>query len=157
MRAIRRVPGVELHARACAPHETAVNGSSQESCAQYTDSLFAVRFPIRTQSEANMRGHWTRRYKRTSEQRGIVMLILGLRRSLPLPLRVVLTRLAPRFLDSDNLAISNKAIRDQVADWLDVDDRDSRVLWEYGQEKNKTYSVRLEIFAYPHLNTRTQP
>ncbi len=121
------------------------------------DSLFAARFPIRTVSEANQREKWRDRYKRTSHQRGIVMLILGYRRNLPLPLRVVLTRLSPRSLDTDNLAISNKAIRDQVAEWLGVNDRDPRVLWEYQQEKNKDYSVRLQIFPYQQPTSRDQP
>ena len=111
-----------------------------------SSSIFAVRFPVRTESEMNKREHWAKKAKRVKSQRHLVMLILGLKRHFPLPLEVRLTRLSPRTLDSDNLISSNKAIRDQIAEWLDVNDADPRVTWSYAQEKAKTYSVRLEIF-----------
>lgn len=47
--------------------------------------------------------------------------------------RVVLIAALRRELDSDNLQSSLKALRDAVAEWLGVDDRDKRVTWEYGQ------------------------
>lgn len=64
-----------------------------------------------------------------------------------LPCTVTLTRIAPRDLDGDNLQSSLKAIRDGVADFLKVDDRDSRVTWAYAQERGapKFYGVRVEI------------
>jgi hypothetical protein len=48
---------------------------------------------------------------------------------------VEITRIGPREVDDDNLAFSAKSIRDAVADWLGVDDRDPRVRWRYAQEK----------------------
>ncbi|HXN30548.1 MAG TPA: hypothetical protein VN894_01755 [Polyangiaceae bacterium] len=100
-------------------------------------------------SESNQREHWAKKHRRISEQRHLVMLILGLSRHFPLPLQCRLTRLAPRELDTDNLAISFKGVRDQIAAWLGVDDRDPRVSWSYSQEKNRNYSLRLEIFRLP--------
>lgn len=49
------------------------------------------------------------------------------------PLRVTITRIAPRQLDDDNLAGSAKHVRDGIADALGIDDRDMRVQWMYGQ------------------------
>lgn len=46
---------------------------------------------------------------------------------------VTLTCYVPRYFDSDNATISTKAIRDEIADWLGVDDGDRRVLWEVDQ------------------------
>jgi hypothetical protein len=50
-----------------------------------------------------------------------------------LPCVVTFTRLSAGELDDDNLAGSCKAVRDGVADWLGVDDRDKRVQWRYSQ------------------------
>ena len=51
-----------------------------------------------------------------------------------LGLRIKLTRLAPRKLDSDNLAGSMKAVRDGIAEALEINDGDeSAAVWEYGQ------------------------
>jgi hypothetical protein len=111
---------------------------------------FAVRFPIRTVSELNRRGHEHYRvtHKRSSEQKWIVSLILGLKRNFRFPVTVKLTRLAPRKLDAgDNLNSFAKSIRDQIAKWLGVNDGDeTRVTWEYAQEKSADYGVRMEIF-----------
>lgn len=46
---------------------------------------------------------------------------------------VTLTCHVPRYFDSDNATIATKAIRDEIADWLGVDDGDRRVLWEVDQ------------------------
>ncbi|MBE0568400.1 MAG: hypothetical protein IH577_01830 [Deltaproteobacteria bacterium] len=60
---------------------------------------------------------------------------------------VTLTRIAPRALDTDNLASGLKAIRDGVADALEIDDGSSLIEWRYAQEKGKPgeYAVRVEI------------
>ena len=65
------------------------------------------------------------------------------------PLTVTMTRIAPRELDSDNLAISFKHVRDGIADWLGVNDNDKRVTWKYAQERGapKHYAARVEIKA----------
>ncbi len=58
---------------------------------------------------------------------------------------VALTRCAPRALDDDNLASSFKAVRDAVAAYLGLDDRDSRLRFVCKQEKAKTPSVRIDF------------
>lgn len=61
---------------------------------------------------------------------------------------VTLRRVAKGLLDSDNLAGSLKAVRDQVAAWLAVDDGPSGpVTWAYDQRKTKAplQSVEIEL------------
>ena len=43
----------------------------------------------------------------------------------------------PRFFDDDNLANALKPVRDEVADWLGIDDGDGRVRWECGQVETR--------------------
>lgn len=101
--------------------------------------------PIRTFSESNMREHWSKKYKRKNAQQLTTRLMLGAVIE-PWPtVRVRLTRLGPRKLDTDNNVSSFKHVQDAVAAWLFVDDGSERVTWEYGQEKSKTYSVRVEV------------
>jgi hypothetical protein len=110
--------------------------------------LLSMRLPIKTVSEANQRAKWAQ-IKRKKEQRAAVERALGVQRYFPAALVVTLTRIAPsaRGLDGDNLQSAFKAIRDEVADWLGIDDRDPRVSWAYAQEKGapKSYAVRIEI------------
>ena len=46
---------------------------------------------------------------------------------------VSLTCYVPRYFDSDNATAATKAIRDELADWLGVDDGDHRIMWEVDQ------------------------
>ena len=107
-----------------------------------------VSLPLRTVSEANVKEHWAVKGKRAKTQKNAAY--LKVRTLLPdiKPVIVVrITRKAPRRLDDDNLARSNKAIRDGIARALRVDDATPLVKWEYAQEKNKpkTYEVVVEI------------
>ncbi len=112
-------------------------------------SAIVLELPIHTLSESNARGHWAKRAKRAKGQRAVVG--LSLRSALAgldvLPCSVMLTRIAPRALDDDNLRGATKACRDGVADALGVDDRDPRVTWLYAQArgKPKAYAVRVEV------------
>jgi hypothetical protein len=61
---------------------------------------------------------------------------------------VTITRVAPRMLDpGDNIATACKPVRDQIAEALGVDDRDSRITWRVGQRrgKPKEYACEVEI------------
>jgi len=100
-------------------------------------------------SAANVTGHWTKtstaggKRKKTRTQ-------LQLRGgAVPqLPAAVRLTRVAPRPLDDDNLQRALKAVRDGVADWLGVDDRDPRVRWFYAQAvdgRPRYQAARIEV------------
>jgi hypothetical protein len=64
-----------------------------------------------------------------------------------LPCAVTMTRIAPRLLDDDNLARSAKAVRDQLAELLAIDDRDPRVAWRCEQERGEAheYAVRIRL------------
>ncbi len=106
--------------------------------------------PMLIPSAANLREHWAQRAKRVANQRGTLKLVMRpLFRSqgVRLPLTVRLTRIAPRLLDGDNLQGALKAIRDGVADALEVDDRDARVRWSYNQERGepKQHALRIEV------------
>lgn len=105
--------------------------------------------PIRTVSVANLREHWRARAKRVEQERCAVALVMPRKNWLSfLPAVVTLTRIAPRPVDSDNLTICCKSLRDQIADELGLpNDRDPRVEWRYAQErgKPKEYAVRVEI------------
>jgi crossover junction endodeoxyribonuclease RusA len=113
-----------------------------------------VLLPVRTWSEANQRGHWGKRARRAKKQREAArMLVRTARRYLPKvgSAAVTLTRIAPRTLDTDNLASAMKAVRDGVADALGVNDGSSRIEWRYAQERGKPgeYAVRVEIHSVP--------
>lgn len=120
--------------------------------------MISVTIPLRTVSEANRHEHWRARQKRAKGQRTVAELVVRAQGRIVTkgfglfftdiivkPLTVTITRLSPRQLDSDNLASSQKHVRDGVADALGIDDRDPRVTWLYAQEKAKTYGVRIEI------------
>jgi hypothetical protein len=63
-----------------------------------------------------------------------------------LPVTITLTRLGPsNGLDDDNLAGACKGVRDELARWLKVDDRDPRVTWLYGQQRTKEWAVQVEV------------
>lgn len=114
--------------------------------------MITVTIPLKTVSEANRHEHWRARQKRAKGQRecarAYTLVHIGhlgtIFRHVP-PLIVTITRLSARELDSDNLASSQKAVRDGVADALGIDDRDPRVTWIYAQEKAKGYAVRITI------------
>ncbi len=107
--------------------------------------------PVRTMSEANLRGHWREKANRAKLQRSRAQIDTyvhlppgGLKAG---RIEITLTRIAPRGLDTDNLARALKAVRDGIADALRIDDGDERLSWSYRQEKRKPkeYSVRVEV------------
>ena len=100
--------------------------------------------PVRTLGP-NARGHWAVVAARARlERQSTAWTLAGLRRP-RLPVRVTFTRLSPGWLDDDNLRGACKAIRDEIAVWLDLpvsdartgqrDDSDPRVEWLYAQER----------------------
>lgn len=115
------------------------------------------KLPIKTISEANDRQHWVIRWNRHRVQKGQVIVAFHKNRDnlpsvFPLPCLVKLTRVAPRFLDSDNLQAALKYIRDEVANQIipgkppGMADGDPRIVWKYDQVKNKEYAVNIEIY-----------
>lgn len=136
----------------------------------------SVELELKTISEANAREFWRVRAGRRADQREIVRKALcdafvtrpifdlvadraGLTRLAQVV--VLLTRIAPGELDPDeNLPMSFKAIKDEIADWLGLkSDRDRRVRWRYGQERSSkgVYKIRIEIRdAAPGDDVRVQ-
>ena len=103
-----------------------------------------------TVSEANTHSVWQARWRRSKAQREIIFYALHPYRPPPLPLRVVLSRLAPRsHLDTDNLAGALKAVRDEVARWLGVDDGSPAVRWECEQRDWPVQGVQIALFREP--------
>ena len=101
---------------------------------------------LRLVSEANARGSWHGGASRAAQQRRTVALFFrSLRCEVPCNVRIV--RVAPSRLDDDNLARAAKAVRDQLAEWLGVDDRDERVSWSVAQTKGgvREYAVRVIV------------
>lgn len=112
--------------------------------------------PVKIESSLNLREGWRKKANRNSSHRSAAWFALlgavGKFKEKPQgPLVVTITRIAPRELDDDNLAGGAKSVRDGVADFLNIDDRDKRVQWRYAQEKGppKHYAARVEIAARP--------
>ena len=105
-----------------------------------------LAIPMRTGRGLNSREHWAQRSKRVRTERDTVGWCLAGRPKPALPCAVLLTRVAPSMgLDDDNLAGSLKAVRDAVAAWLQVDDRDREtVRYEYAQRRG-AWGVEIEI------------
>lgn len=97
-------------------------------------------------SEANTRGHTFAKAGRVAAARGSTSAVLRVLAGpvIAPPCRVVITRVFPHQLDSDNLTGSAKHVRDGIADWMGVDDRDPRVEWLVAQEKGPA-AVRIEV------------
>jgi hypothetical protein len=113
-------------------------------------SHIAVTIPIKIESSLNLREHWRVKANRNTSHRAAAW--FGLKGASKwtadmLPCVVTLTRIAPRELDDDNLAGGFKSVRDGVADWLGLDDRDKRVKWVYDQRKGapKQYAAEIQI------------
>lgn len=110
-----------------------------------------IVMPIRTVSEMNTRGHWSRRFKRQkSQQRDFNLLWKPeYTKAVSLPCRVTFTRYSNHQLDDDNIRSALKGIRDSLAAILGVDDGDeSKIKFRYAQERiNKRenyFVVRIE-------------
>lgn len=105
-----------------------------------------IAVPIRTAPGLNVREHWRARAKRVRAERLAVGLVLNSQPRPPIPCTVRLTRVAPsNGLDDDNLAGALKAVRDQVAEWLGVDDKDrASVRYVYAQRRGP-WAVEIEF------------
>lgn len=100
--------------------------------------------PVKTYSKLNAREHWAVRSRRTKTERRAAGYIVP--NTTPVAgTTVTLTRISPRPLDDDNLRGALKAIRDGVADRLGIDDRDSRVTWQYGQRRGEPRQHAVEV------------
>jgi hypothetical protein len=112
--------------------------------------MIEIRVPIKIVSVANLRLHWAVKAKLAKSHRSKAFSALASVAAPPAPpCTLVLTRIAPRALDGDNLQSAFKAVRDGVADWLGVDDGHKGLDWQYNQRKDgpKVYAVEIEVIA----------
>lgn len=109
--------------------------------------IVRLLFPAYLVSEANKKDHRQVAATRTRKLRADLRLFLNTKRLPPLPVTVRLTRWSPdpQTLDDDNLARAFKAVRDEVARKLDVNDADPRVLWRYAQGRGRRHEVGIDV------------
>jgi hypothetical protein len=105
-----------------------------------------ITIPMRTGRGLNDREHFRVRAKRVKSERETTAWFLIGKDKPAMPCSVILTRVAPSAgLDDDGLVGALKAVRDQIATWLGVDDRDSlTVRYRYAQTRGP-WSVRVEF------------
>jgi len=112
--------------------------------------------PIKTVSEANKSSeHWTTKHKRHKFQKYAIDLYMSSEVNMScLPCTIIMTRIAPRMLDSDdNLPMAFKNIKDYICNLLIPGkkigraDSDPRIKVKYAQRKGKPkeYGVEIEI------------
>jgi len=112
--------------------------------------MIEVEIDVKLVSIANLRLHWAAKARVAKSYRAKAYKALSAVAAPPVPpCTIVLTRVAPRALDGDNLQSAFKAVRDGVADWLGVDDGNTQLDWQYKQRSDgvKTYKVEVEVIA----------
>jgi hypothetical protein len=119
--------------------------------------------PIRTVPGQNVREHFRARARRVKAEREAAAWSLMLAQrpdkavKPPLPCAVRLTRVAPsNGLDDDNLAGALKAVRDQIAAWLGVDDKRSDVVRYVYAQRRGPWAVEIE-FGEPTAEAEFKP
>jgi len=103
--------------------------------------------PIRTGLGLNSRQHWAAKAARVADERRWTAYALCGEERPALPCVVTLWRFGPsNGLDDDNLAGSLKHVRDQIADWLVINDRWRHIVrYEYRQLRRKAWGVGIEF------------
>jgi hypothetical protein len=111
-----------------------------------------IDIPIRI--GVNNREQWRERVQRVkAERHAVACHLIGVEKP-ALPCQVRLTRSAPsNGLDDAGLTGSCKAIRDQIAQWIGVDDETVRYLY---RQKRGPWGVSIE-FCFPSPTQETQP
>lgn len=114
--------------------------------------------PLRLYSEMNQRCHWRKRSDRFKLHRNCIRTICHGTRSIVIAVEllrmhlteggavlVTITKIGPETWDDDNVRAGAKAVRDQIAATLEVDDGDPRIRFKYEQERSKTHGVRVRM------------
>ena len=104
-----------------------------------------IKWPgYRLKSRANSRVCWQAQMAESKRQKKIGH-TLGLALGRTAPKVVLMTRVAPRDLDDDNLATAFKSIRDGLAAAWGVDDSPAGpVVWRYSQERGD-YAITVRV------------
>lgn len=116
---------------------------------------------IRLRSQGQWSKNWRANYGRTVSLRAKLVRVLSVVPAAAVTThigdrvrKVTFTRLAPRMLDSDNLASVMKPARDQICAWLAGDNRvnaraddgmRSGYSFEYRQRQQRAYGVQIEL------------
>lgn len=105
-----------------------------------------ITIDLKTQP-GNPREVWQARSGRVKRERAAVAKALQAATRPPIPCTVLLTRVAPSggLDEGDNLASALKGVRDEVATWIGVNDRDQRrVRYLYAQTRGP-WGVRIDF------------
>ena len=100
---------------------------------------------LRLDATPNGRAHWTATAKKRARERAVLTRALSGITPPAGPWRVVITRIGPRVMDTDNVDTAAKGVRDSIAAWCGVDDGDSAWTWEVRGEVARGYAVRITI------------
>lgn len=107
-----------------------------------------ITIPIKTYS-TNEQRRWKpmQRHGKVKKQRNDVAFFLFNRDFPPPPVSVLLVRIAPSVgLDDDNLVGALKAVRDEVAKAIGVDDgKKGGITWKYDQRRGDDYAVEVSV------------
>ncbi len=95
-----------------------------------------ISIPLKT-AGSNAREMWQQRTSRVKKERKATAWMLATATKPAVPCSVLLTRVAPSAgLDDDNVRAALKGVRDQIAEWLGVNDRDNlQVRYRYAQKR----------------------
>lgn len=105
-----------------------------------------ITVPIRTVPGLNARELWQVRSSRVKKERKAVALFLAGHKRPPIPCSVLLTRVAPSGgVDDDNLSGALKGVRDQVAQWIGIDDRHNKQVRYVYAQKRGPWSVTIQF------------
>jgi len=105
----------------------------------------SVVVPLEVRSEANIHEHWAVRAKRVKGQRAATWAALQGKGKPRTPVLVTLTRVLgsrAKVMDDDNLARSFKAVRDEIAAHVGVDDGAKEIVFVYAQRKPEEKTKR---------------
>ena len=111
--------------------------------------MMVVNVPIRLGSGQNNREHHMVRHRRVKfERQAVSWLLVGKPRP-PLPCVVRMVRISPSAikLDDDNLTASCKAVRDEIATWLKVDDGRADLVAYSAHQERGPWGLRIEVEA----------
>jgi hypothetical protein len=119
-------------------------------------SSVTIIIPIKLANEANSNEHWTKKAKRHKMQKFLVTQFLKSEDMPPgPPWNIILTRIAPKVFDDDNLQMAFKWVRDAVSEYLLDEakaghaDNDRRLTWKYKHEKGniQEHKIKVEIIS----------
>jgi hypothetical protein len=109
--------------------------------------------PIKTPSGPNAREIWQVKAARVKKERQATAWMLKTVKRPAIPCSVNLTRLSAGTVDDDNLPSSLKAVRDQIAEWLGVDDRHRNIVrYVYHQRKVARGQFGVEVSFGPPVS-----